>query len=255
MNPAELQTQLIHAFARWMSSAHPRSSLFEAPGVTAAVVPASPSHSIPNSVGYDSHSELEAAYPELEERFDDSGIRAWTVWVPEADTAAESFLSERGHAFDGDPAAMVLHLDSWEPPVQGDLDWDSEATPQELAELNDLAYGHQPGDGMGAAMRDAPQDDSVRIYRARVNDETASVLGTIDVGTDAGVLFVATPPAMRGRGLSGRLLSQALLAARERGMKTSSLQASAMGFPVYERLGYEVQYRFRLLERRTPSAE
>ena len=54
---------------------------------------------------------------------------------------------------------------------------------------------------------------------------------------------------MRGRRLASRLLTAALLEARERGMKTSSLQASALGSPIYERLGYRTYFRFHIMER------
>ena len=79
--------------------------------------------------------------------------------------------------------------------------------------------------------------------------EVACVLGTLDVEDDAGIIFVATPPAMRGRRLASRLLTAALIDARERGMRTSSLQASALGSPIYERLGYRTYFRFHILER------
>jgi GNAT superfamily N-acetyltransferase len=255
MSAEERQARMLDAFVRWVARAHPESSLFESPGVTAAVVPSVPDHSIPNSVVYGSRAELEAAHPLLAARYRDAGIHAWTVWVPDSDEDAEAFLAAHGHAFDGEPAAMTLDLGGFEPSDQGDLDWDAEATPAELAELNDLAYGFTAPAGMGPAVTHAEAAEGVRLYRARVNGETASVLGAIDVGTDAGIFFVATPPEMRGRGLSGRLLAKALVEARERGMKTSSLQASAMGFPVYERLGYEVLYRYRLLECRVPAEE
>ena len=41
-----------------------------------------------------------------------------------------------------------------------------------------------------------------------------------------------------------------LAEARERGLATSSLQASAMGEPVYAAMGYEPCFRLRLYERR-----
>ena len=58
-----------------------------------------------------------------------------------------------------------------------------------------------------------------------------------DVGIEAWMVWVTEAGA-------------AMVEARERGMRTSSLQASAMGSPIYERLGYEPYFRFHLLERR-----
>jgi GNAT superfamily N-acetyltransferase len=91
----------------------------------------------------------------------------------------------------------------------------------------------------------------VRLYRARVGGEAACVLGTIDHEDDLGFYFVATDPGHRGKGLASRLMAVALADARERGFSTSSLQASPMGQPVYERLGYEAHFRLNLYERRT----
>jgi GNAT superfamily N-acetyltransferase len=100
----------------------------------------------------------------------------------------------------------------------------------------------------------APASDlPLRLYRARSEGEVACVLGTLDVEGDAGILFVATPLEMRGRRLASRLLTAALIEARERGMRTSSLQASALGSPIYERLGYRTYFRFHILERRLDS--
>ena len=48
----------------------------------------------------------------------------------------------------------------------------------------------------------------------------------------------ATLPEARGRGLATALMRQALLDAGERGCVTTSLQATAMGRPVYARMGY-----------------
>ena len=90
----------------------------------------------------------------------------------------------------------------------------------------------------------------LRLYQARVDGEPACVLGTVDDGDDCGVYLVATLPEHRGQGLARRLLHAALAEARERGLRTSSLQATKLGYPVYERLGYEPICAIEMWERR-----
>jgi GNAT superfamily N-acetyltransferase len=57
-------------------------------------------------------------------------------------------------------------------------------------------------------------------------------------GADAVVIWVATLPEARNRGIARRLMLHALHEAREDGAETTTLQASKLGRPVYERLGY-----------------
>lgn len=54
----------------------------------------------------------------------------------------------------------------------------------------------------------------------------------------AGIFFVATIPSARRRGYGAALTWAALDAARRGGADTGFLQASAMGRPVYERMGF-----------------
>jgi GNAT superfamily N-acetyltransferase len=82
----------------------------------------------------------------------------------------------------------------------------------------------------------------------------AAVLQTADVGSDCLIMWVATLPGHRGKRLASRLLAMALGEARERGMKTTTLQASMLGRRVYERLGYRLISTLRLHERRLGSA-
>ena len=113
--------------------------------------------------------------------------------------------------------------------------------------VNDAAYGWSPGTferGLGS-----PPPGTWRIYEAREDGAPASVLMTTDVDGDCGVWWVGTLPDHQGRGLAGRLLGIALAEARHRGMETTTLQASAMGAPVYTRLGYEDVGELRMWER------
>jgi hypothetical protein len=88
----------------------------ELDGVLACVTPAVPERSLPNSVLYESEDALEAALPTLATAYEEAGIDAWTVWVPEHDERARKLLAEAGHTLDATPAAMIAELDEVEPP-------------------------------------------------------------------------------------------------------------------------------------------
>ena len=240
------------ALAEWlgvMSSSSEGAQLFEADGTTACAVPACPDRSIPNSVCYGDAGALLDHHDELTSFYADAGVEAWTVWVPEFDRAAIGGLERAGHRFDGEPMAMVLELDRWQPPELGDLEWDAEVDPATAGEVNDRAYGYSAESGYARAMTRAVE--GYRLYRAQVDGEVACVAGTIEHdGGDLGIYFVATLPEYRGRGLTTRLMATVLAEARDRGLGTSSLQASGMGEPVYAALGYERCFRLRLYERR-----
>ena len=240
------------ALAEWLgvlAKASERARLFDAGGVTGCAVPACPDRSIPNSVTYEDAGSLLERRDELAGFYAEAGIEAWTVWVPEFDAEARAGLERAGHVFDGEPMAMVLELERWQPPELGDLDWDAEGDVPSAGEVNDRAYGYAADAGYARAMtRDV---DGYRVYRARVDGELACVAAAIEhAGGDLGIYFVATLPEHRGRGLTTRLMAAALSDARERGLATSSLQASAMGEPIYAAIGYEPCFRLRLYERR-----
>jgi GNAT superfamily N-acetyltransferase len=170
------------------------------------------------------------------------------VWVPESDTASAELLASAGHELDATPRAMVVELAQLPEHESGELDWSSEGSLAELKRVNDAAYGDPPGTfdlGIGE-----PPSGTWRIYEARLDGRVVSVLATTDIEGDCGVWWVATVPEARGRALSGRLLRVALDEARERGLRTSTLQATKMGFPVYERIGYRDAGELQMWERR-----
>ena len=245
----ELQRRNLAAFIRLLGSSSEGAFVIERDGVLASVVPAVPQRSVVNSVVYRDGASLAAALDEVTAAFDRAGIAAWTVWVPDDDRDAAAALEAAGHRLDAIPTAMVLDLEGLPDPDADDLDWDAEADPGEVGRINDLAYGLAPG-GFGGALADVRTAPPVRLYQARVDGEPVCVLGTIDDRDDCGVYFVATLKGHRGRALARRLLHVALAEARERGCRTSSLQASPLGYPVYERLGYETICALEMWERR-----
>ena len=246
----ELQRRGLRSFARVLGSGAEDSMVLEPDGVTAAVVPSVPDRSVVNSVGYRDAAALGAALEELSAAYDEAGVRAWTVWVPEDDREAAALLEASGSRLDAEPVAMVVDLAALGEPDGDELDWDGAAPTQVMARINDLAYGWPEGT-FGAAMRGLAVVGGLRLYQARVDGDPACVLGTYDDGDDCGIYFVATLGKHRGQGLARRLLHRALVEARERGLTTSSLQATKLGYRVYERLGYEPICTLQMWERRS----
>ena len=254
-----IQLRAFQDFFQAMARSTPDARVVELDGVSALTVPAVPRRSVANSVAYRDPAALAAALDALAASYEQAGVEAWTVWVPEFDREAIALLEGAGHAFDGSPAAMVLDLAELPERDVGDLDWELGDSMPLLGELNDRAYGHSGADGYAPAFSELPSDLPLRLYLARVDGEPASALATIDhqpvdgaAGPDCGIYWVATPEEFRGRGLSTRLLYAALGEARDRGCATSSLQASGMGEPIYAKLGYQAPYRYALYERRRP---
>ena len=62
---------------------------------------------------------------------------------------------------------------------------------------------------------------------------------TVDLDRNTEVQMVAVVPELREQGLAGKLLGHALADAGERGATGSTLIATQLGRPVYERAGFE----------------
>lgn len=245
-----LQRRGLHDWVSLLASSSPDARSFERDGVIASIVPSCPKRSICNSVAYGDAAALAGVLDELAGVYERAGIVAWTVWAPGFDGDGIAALEAAGHRLDGSPTAMSLALDAFEALQLGDLDWDDRAEPAVLGRLNDLAYGLPEDAGMAPALAAPPRLPDLRLYQARVEGQPACALGTLDHGDDLGVYFVATHPARRGLGLASRLMSIALVAGRERGLRTSSLQASPMGRPLYVGLGYAEDFPMGMYERR-----
>jgi len=205
-------------------------------GVAATIVPKAPDRSIFNSVFYEDAEELLASLDAIGEAYERAGVRAWTVWVPEADTAAAAGLERAGHSFDGSPRYMGMPLGDLREPEGGQgFEITEREDYGELARINEIAYGYPPGDYVAVAEAPMP---GIRIYFAELDGEPVSTMGVWPRGADAVAVWVATLPEARNRGIARRLMAHGLRNAREDGYETTTLQSSALGRPVYERLGY-----------------
>src|SRR4051794_364754 len=229
--------------AAWSAMARGAAHWTERDGVGALVTPFVPTRSIVNGVIYQPGADVPAAYEWLEQEY--AGVEAWTVWVPETDASTATFLESRGHKLDATPAMMTLDLRSYAPTLPLP-EW-KPATVEELARINEAAYPWQDGSMERAITEAAFDDDDFRLYITG----DACVLGIVDCEGDAGVVFVATLPEARGRGLAGGLLAAALVEARDRGCDISTLQATKIGEPVYARLGYGRLGAIQMWEKRS----
>jgi len=246
----DLQRRNLDAFVRMLAAGSEDAALFERDGVLAAIVPACPERSVINSITYRDAEALGAAREELARAYEDAGVRAWTVWVPEDERDAAELLEAAGHRLDATPLAMTLDLTDLPEPKRDDLDWDDRAVIGDVARVNDNAYGFETPT-FGAALARLPGELPLRFYQARVEGEPGCVVATLDEGDDCGVYLVATLKGHRGRGLARRLMHLALADARERGRRTSTLQATKLGAPVYARLGYKSFGALEMWERRS----
>ena len=239
---------MARCFASFARSAG--AEVIERRGLIAAVNPAVPERSVFNSVVYTDAGALAAAYDELAAAYAAGGC-AWTVWVPEEDAATAELLAANGHHLDARPRAMGAPLSAFSEPDLSDVDWTDEGDVEEAGAVNDAAYGYPRGTwtrGMGTG------PEGLRTYLARLDGAPASTAAVRHLDGDCPVWNVATAEHARGRGLASRLMARALCDAAAAGCETTTLQATALGAPVYQALGYMDLGAFHMWEHRGPEA-
>lgn len=241
----ERQRASLEAFYRALGTAAPDAQLVERDGVVGCALPGAANRSIANSVVYQRPEQLAAAIEDIDSDYSRL-VNAWTVWVPDLHSEVAALLELRGHKLDGAPRAMVMDLAELPPPARDDIVIEGIDMPT-VGRLNDLAYGYDDRE-FESGMRSKPED--LRLYGARIDGEFASCTAALEHDGDCGIYLVATLESTRGRGLAATLITHALLEARERGCTTTTLQASLMGYPVYQRMGYRDIGAMQLWERR-----
>lgn len=223
-------------------------SAWERDGVLGSVVPVAPKRSVFNSVFYEDPAVLLASLDELAAAYERAGIEAWTVWVPEDDAETAAALEAAGHKLDAEPRAMAMETaDLIAPDPDPALEIREHYDMEELARLNEIAYGYPPGDFAAAA---AMKLEGLHVYFAELDGERTGTVALWDHRGDGILAWVATLPEARGRGISTSLTAHAVAEAVARGVETTTLQATKLGYPVYERLGYRDYGVLQMWERR-----
>jgi GNAT superfamily N-acetyltransferase len=232
---------------RAMGSASPGARVVEADGgVLAAVVPARPDRSVVNAVVYEDGAALVAARDTLAAVYAEAGVVAWTVWTRPGDEEVPRALAAAGHRHDAQPLLMAAAIGELDVLPRRELDLEPAPAWADAARINDACYGQDPQHSFAAAFGGF----DARLYVARLDGEPAACAGARWHEGDCGIYFVATLPHARGQGVASELLRTALRDARAAGCETTSLEATALGAPVYERLGYRPLGRLGMWELR-----
>jgi GNAT superfamily N-acetyltransferase len=233
---------------RAMGSASPGARVVEAEGgVLAAVVPVRPDRSVVNAAVYEDGAALVAARDTLAAAYAEAGVFAWTVWTRPGDEEVPHALAAAGHRHDGQPMLMAAPIEEIDLEPRREFELEPAPAWADAARINDACYGLDPLHSFAEAFGDF----DARLYVARLDGEPVACAGARWHEGDCGIYFVATLPHARGRGVAGELLRTALRDARAGGCETTSLEATALGAPVYERLGYRPLGRLGMWELRT----
>jgi hypothetical protein len=242
----------MRAFFRALPMHTERGRCLELDGVIAAVTPAVPERSFPNSVLYEHEDALAAVLDELAAVYDDAGVLAWTVWVPEHHARTRELLERSGHTLADAPDAMFAPLADIEPPRAEDPARDPAPRLEDLGRVNDIAHG--TGDSFQRLLGEGPADPAF-THIARLDGDPVSTLATQDHEGNCSVWWGATVPAARGRGLFPGLMRLGLADGRARGCEVTTGQTTKLGQQALERLGYRTLGAIEMWgRRRAPSA-
>lgn len=237
---------------QWLACAAaqmPEASCLDLPGVRTLTLPRLPDSNVYNTVVYRDADALAAVLDEVAEAFREAGVRRWSVLAMPGDDEAVELLRGRGHSCAGRPEGMVIDLDSL-PALERALSVELDPTGVVSATVQSRAYGWPPAAFAPLLGHESP---GMTTYVAREEGEPACTLQIVDAGEDAGLFAMATDPRFQRRGLARALVLHALYEARERGLRTSSLQATAAGRGVYAAIGYQAVGAVELWEAPPPS--
>ncbi len=206
-------------------------------GVACAVVPSAPERSLPNGVMVEDAAALRDALPAIAALYADAGVRAWTVWVGPGREELRAVCEQAGLKHDGKPALMHAPIANMQLDAEVGCEVVEDGSHGPVWPLNDAAYG-LPADAGFAAAFAGDASSAMRSLVAVRDGRPVACACWLRSGDDAFISLVAVLPDARGGGLARRLMSRALVRAREEGAVTTTLEASAMGYPIYARMGY-----------------
>jgi GNAT superfamily N-acetyltransferase len=205
------------------------------PGAAAAVFPHEPERGVYNNALLDrdlDRGQRAGVIEAMEAAYADAAVIRFAAWVHETDHAMQADLQRRGYTVDTMTRAMGMGLDD-RIPARSDVDLGPVSWPDYLA-YEDLPTGFLATADHGA----------FHPLAIREGGRVVSAALAFDLDTDCGIYNVGTVEVARRRGLGTAVTAAQLDAAQGRGMRTASLQATAMAEHLYATLGFRDLGRF-----------
>jgi GNAT superfamily N-acetyltransferase len=209
------------------------------PGVHAFALPSRPDNLFQQQVIYEERQALAEALQPLAAWYREQGVPAWRVPAFPGDEATAALLARFGHRPEDPLPAMGLMLEGALPPrLPLGVSLVHPEGLQELVELNALSYGVADAAFLSPWAKSSLPNERVHVVVVRAGGQALACGLSLEEEGTAGIYLVATHPAARRQGLASVVMRGLHADARARGCTAAVLQASIMGHPLYQHLGY-----------------
>jgi len=185
--------------------------------------------------------------------FDEMGV-PFLAQIPDGLPVAD-LVREFGLArIDGNPFMVLDPIEgrSWHP-VPVDLRVTIVRTEKELEPILAIlgaAFGMAEDAVRSFALERYLQRNDCWMVTGSIDGEVVTTATSLLVDGLAGIFSVGTLEAFRGRGLGEAITAQSIRAAASAGARAAFLQASALGYPIYERMGFRTVASHTMYARR-----
>lgn len=176
----------------------------------------------------------------------------WWIGPGAQPAQLESLLEQHGLHLVGAVPGMAIDLDTidtaLEPPAELTIQPVGGAEMQALwARTAALGSGLSTDALEALARLEATLGDTDRQrYLGFVDGQPVATSALVLAAGVAGIYGVATLPAARRKGIGGLMTLLPLLEARRQGYRVGVLQASEMGYPLYQQIGFREVCRYQL---------
>jgi GNAT superfamily N-acetyltransferase len=183
--------------------------------------------------------------------FEERGLPFLICIPPKLDPDTEALIAGRHFRLADPHPGMTLSPIPSLPESPQELDIRAVMTDSELEDFQttaELGFGMPPSLTQQLASQRFRDHPAVSMFVGYVEGRPASTSCLIRTGGVAGVYWVSTREEFRGRGFGAAISAHAVRVGQSFGCDVATLQASPMGRPIYERMGFEVTDDYRNYE-------